>query len=614
MWFFHRRLPKSLLISLGTIMLCAVQGIAQQKNKVSHYPDWAVDVVWYQIFPERFSNGDPNNDPTLKSIHGTWPYDDTSAWELHRWTTDWYQLQTYEQRNGKDIWYNIARRRYGGDLQGIINRIPYLDSLGIGAVYFNPVFWAPSHHKYDAIMYHHIDPYFGPDPEGDMAMIARENPTDPKTWKWTSADLLALKMIQEFHKRGIRVIFDGVFNHMGQMSFAFQDVLKRGKKSKYKDWFSIKSWADTEDGLPFEYEGWFGVNELPEIREDEKGIVAGPKKYIFDCTRRWMSPNGKVKSGIDGWRLDVAFCVNHQFWKDWRQHVKSINPEAYLTAEVIERPDDLKPYLQGDEFDAVMNYNFTFYLTDFFIGRQFNPSQLDSALRYLREAFPDRVAAIMQNLLGSHDTNRVGSHVVNGNRVRFSNWGEYFGWSKASNPDYLVRKPEYPEWEIVKQMLVFQMTYLGAPMIYYGDEVGMHGANDPDCRKPMIWPEKEYDFEAFNPDQTKRNPDDIVAFDHELFDFHRKLIQLRKKHVSLRRGSFKTIKKDDVKGLFAFERTNEGERIICIFNQSDSMQTCSIASDHDAKDLLSNKIYASGGSFINLQIQPRGYILMKRLE
>jgi glycosidase len=157
----------------------------------------------------------PKNDPKLKDIKGSWPQDSTSPWQIHPWTSDWYKLQPYEKKNGKDIWYNIQRRRYGGDLQGIINKLDYIQKLGCTAIYLNPIFEAPSLHKYDGASYHHVDPNFGPDPEGDRKLMLTETPDDPTTWVWTSADKLALKLIAEVHKRGMRIIFDGVFNHMG---------------------------------------------------------------------------------------------------------------------------------------------------------------------------------------------------------------------------------------------------------------------------------------------------------------------------------------------------------------------------------------------------------------
>ncbi len=159
-------------------------------------PEWAKEVVWYQIFPERFRNGDPSNDPQLIDIDGAYPHDIISPWQVHPWGSDWYKLQPYEQKNGKDIWFNLQRRRYGGDLQGIIDKLDYLKDLGITALYLNPVFTSPSSHKYDAVTFHHIDPNFGPDPEGDRKMIGMEIFDDPSTWVWTNADKLALRLIE----------------------------------------------------------------------------------------------------------------------------------------------------------------------------------------------------------------------------------------------------------------------------------------------------------------------------------------------------------------------------------------------------------------------------------
>lgn len=449
-------------------------------------PQWAKRVVWYQIFPERFRDGDKGNNPTVIDIAGSDPKEPPKSWNIHPWGSDWYQLQYYEKTNGEpEMWKHILRRRYGGDLQGVIDKLDYLHELGITAIYLNPVFQSPSLHKYDGESYHHIDPNFGPDPEEDRKLIATENPLKPETWVWTSADELALKLIDEAHNKGIKIIFDGVFNHLGYNSFAFQDVLKNQEKSPYKDWFIIKSWDNPKTGSKFDYEGWFGVKSLPELKEDSTGIVAGPKKYIFDATKRWMNPKGKgIAHGIDGWRLDVAFCVGHPFWKKWRQHVRAINPEAYMTAEIVDTPDKVKPYMQGDEFDGEMNYNFAFASAEFF----FNPdstrtsvTEYNKNLKELRELYPQGVAYVSQNLFGSHDANRIGSHIVNRGIGNFRNWGDYFNISNAlNNPEYSTRKPQEEDIELQKLFVIMQMTYVGAPMIYYGDEVGMWGGNDPD--------------------------------------------------------------------------------------------------------------------------------------
>lgn len=551
---------------LPILFLLAFSAVAQKNVG----PDWSKGVVWYQIFPERFSNGDKTNDPKVSDQNGAYPFDDTSAYEIHPWTSDWYQLQPYEKMNGKNIGFNIQRRRYGGDLQGIINKLDYLQGLGINAIYMTPIFWSPSSHKYDALCYHHVDPTFGPDPEGDKKMMEKENPLEPDSWVWTSADLLALKLIDEVHKRKMRIIFDGVFNHIGVKSFAFMDVEKNQQASPYKDWFMVDSWNDTEKGTRFKYKGWFGVKTLPEFKEDSTGIVAGPKEYIFNATKRWMNPMNKgIGSGIDGWRLDVAYNVGHPFWKDWSKWVKSINPEAYITAELVSSIEETRPYLNGDEFDATMNYNFAFIMHDFFVQDTIGSTvtEFDARLKELREAFGNDVALNMQNLMNSHDATRLASAVANPDGKKFGDWGAYFNWSqKSNNKTYNARKPTKAQVQKQKLISAFQMLYLGAPMIFYGDEAGIWGGNDPDCRKPMIWPEFTYDAETFNPDQSKHDADEVV-FNKDLYNWYAKFIALRNKYKSIRVGSYTVLAKDDVNKLFAFSRKYGNEEVIVIINR-----------------------------------------------
>lgn len=548
-----------------------------EKTFFKQVPAWAAHVVWYQIFPERFENGDPTNDPDKASLKGAWPHDTESPWKISPWTSDWYALQPWEKENGKDIWFNIQRRRYGGDLQGIINRLDYLQNLGIGAIYLNPVFQAPSLHKYDASCYHHIDVHFGPDPEGDKKLIAMENPLDPETWVWTEADKLMLTLIHEAHTRNMRIIFDGVFNHMGITSFAFQDLLKNGKNSPYKTWFTITDWNKPGYlGAPFTYEGWFGVAELPELREDEHGIVKGPRTYIFDATQRWMDPNGDgdPSDGIDGWRLDVAYCVDHAFWKAWRSHVKVINPDAYLTAEIIDTPENILPYLQGDEFDAIMNYPFAFIAHKYFINQSvpLNTFLFAQELDILLNSYPLETLYVMQNLYDSHDTQRLLSALANPTLGKFEHWGEFFAKSQAHNPAYNIRPPEDKiSFKRLHQMIVFQMTFVGAPMIYYGDEAGMWGGNDPCCRKPMVWPDKTYEPESTRPNQQKMDPVP-VAFNHELHSFYRKLIHFRNAHSALQIGDYHPIVVDNDNHLFGYKRQLGDDVIIVLFNNSTTPQ------------------------------------------
>ncbi|WP_016957439.1 glycoside hydrolase family 13 protein [Catenovulum agarivorans] len=553
----------------------------QSANQISNdefVPQWAKSAVWYQIFPERFRNGDPSNDPKVEDIAGADPAEPPAQWQIHPWGSDWYELQGYEKANGEpELWKHLLRRRYGGDLQGVIDKLDYLADLGINAIYLNPVFDAPSLHKYDGASYHHIDPNFGPDPEGDRKLMQQENPLDPDTWVWTKADELALELIEKAHQKGIRIIFDGVFNHMGINSFAFQHLAEHQQQSPYKDWFSVTGFDDKQAGTKFDYEGWFGVKSLPEFKEDENGLVAGPKDYVFAATERWMNPKGKGREyGIDGWRLDVAFCIAHGFWKDWRKHVKQLNPEAYLTAEIVDKPENVIPYFQGDEFDGEMNYNFAFAAAEFMFnpkGMDINASEFADKLAELRDLYPQGVAYVVQNLFGSHDSNRIGSHIVNRGIGNFRDWGDYFGTSQAANnPAYQVRKPNADEIHLQKYFAVLQMTYVGAPMLYYGDEVGMWGANDPDCRKPMLWDDIQYQNEVFNPDGSKRKAD-VVKANMALKQHYQQLIKIRNQHPALQLGDFNVVKADDANNVFAFARSYQGETIWVVFNNQTNQQT-----------------------------------------
>lgn len=559
-------------------------------NQLDFVPSWAKCAVWYQIFPERFWNGDPANDPVLDSLRINQPHDYSEPWQSHPWTSDWYQQQPYERSHHKDIWFHLQRRRYGGDLQGIIDRLDYLQDLGVNALYLNPVFDAASSHKYDGNGYHHIDPHFGPDPSGDRRLIAGENPADPDQWVWTAADRLALRLIAEIHRRGMRIIFDGVFNHLGLSSWPFQDLVRHGQESRFRDWFKVSDWNRPSRFAPFTYRGWFGVPELPEIRQDERGIVQAPREYIFACTRRWMDPHGdgNVQAGIDGWRLDVAYCINHAFWKDWRRHVRAINPEAYLVAEIVVS-DQNAPYLQGDEFDAVMNYLWTFTCAEFFIetGHSIPPSEFDRRLRAERQAYPDCVAYGMQNLLTSHDTGRIASHIVNRDQLHYRDWNAYSELTRPRrNPSFDTRRPTATERALHRLMVLFQMTYVGAPMIYYGDEAGMWGANDPCCRKPMVWPELIYQAEATLPDGSARPEPQPVAFDHEMHAWHRQLITLRNRLPALQLGDFSTLLADDTTGVYVFQRSYEGQRVIVALNNSPEARRVALAVDGVWQDRL----------------------------
>lgn len=538
-------------------------------------PDWAKDAIWYQIFPERFSNGDPSNDPTIETLQGTWPYDKQTQWKISSWTGDWYKLQPWEVQNQKGFYYNAQLRRYGGDIQGILDKLDYLQDIGVNAIYLNPLFESPSSHKYGCAMWRHIDNNFGPDPQGDERIWTTENPEDPSTWKWTSADRLFLTLVEQVHARDMRIIIDGVFNHVGIGFWAFQDVKKWGRQSPYSDWFVIKAFDDpTTEEDEFDYQGWYGVPDLPEIMEDDMGPHPAVRNHIHQIVKRWMDPNGDgiPSDGIDGWRLDVAEMVSINFWKVFSEWVKTVNPDSYVTAEIWWEDYsnnimyNASPWLGRDGFDAVMNYRFGDAMYKFFNNekKQITASQLDELLASIREDYGPQHSFVLQNLMDSHDCERIASAVVNPDR-----WIDH-GGNVQHNPDFQVRKPNQSERQKQKVMLAFQFAYVGAPYIYYGDEVGMWGADDPDCRKPMVWPELYYEDESNHPLGYPRNPD-LVSVDSELVEYYRNLIRLRVEHPALRRGTYHTLLTDDENGIFAFLRQTEEERIVAVFNGSTRM-------------------------------------------
>jgi len=545
---------------------------AQQKSKV--VPSWAKKAIWYQIFPERFSNGDLSNDPKPDDMKGAWPYFVPEGWQNHPWTSDWYKLQPWEIKTGKDFYWNAGVRRYGGDLQGIINKLDYLKQLGINAIYLNPIFESPSLHKYDASMYHHIDNNFGPDPKKDSGMWAQENPADPITWKWTTADKLFLKLINECHKRGIKIILDGVFNHTGTTFWAFQDIVKNQQNSKYKNWYTIKSWDDPKtEANEFDYEGWLGVKDLPEIREDANGLVAGPREHVHAIVQRWMDPNGdgNPNDGIDGWRLDVAEMVNHNFWKEFRTWVKGINPNAYIVGEIWweDWPNykmmNAAPWLEGDEFDAVMNYRFARALKNFIINKKesIGPKGFIDSLQTLFKEYKTENFYSLMNLLDSHDVERVSSMTVNPDL-----WYDH-GGNPAQTKTFDVRKPNAKEREIQKLIVGMQFTLPGAPQIYYGDEAGMWGGDDPDCRKPMVWKELKYETETTHPFGLPR-PADEVKFDESIFKWYQKMASIRRENKVLSLGEIKFYVFDEAKKILGYTRELDGKKLFVIVNNNPS--------------------------------------------
>lgn len=545
------------------VFLLSIQNIDPQ----SFPPKWAEGIVWYQIFPERFSNGDNKNDPTAEKVFQN-SKKNPEDWKITPWTSNWFARAEWEKKLGNNFHDFIFDRRYGGDIQGILNHLDYLKEIGIGAIYLNPIFDAVSLHKYDGSTYHHIDVNFGPDPEGDKKLIEKEIPDDPSTWVWTSADKLFLKLIEQVHKRKMHIIIDGVFNHTGVQFWAFQDIVKNGKSSKYKNWYKINSFDDPSTKKnEFDYKGWWNVKSLPEFNRTENDLNPGPKQYIFHATKRWMDPDddGNTEDGIDGWRLDVAREVPLGFWKDWHKLVKAINPNSLIVGELWELSPDF--ISENGVFDALMNYNFAYAVNDFFISnkKKIKTSEFINKLEKIDETYPENYLNVLQNLMDSHDTERLSSLIKNPDR-KFDHDGS------ESNPDYNPGKPDKNDYDIQKLIAAFQMTYRGAPMIYYGDEVGMWGADDPHDRKPMIWDNLNYNDEIINKSSGFRKGIGTykVSQNKDLLNFYRKIISIRNQNKPLQKGDLKFLYSNDEKNSFAFEREFNGEKIIAAFNTGNS--------------------------------------------
>ncbi len=522
-------------------------------------PEWAADAVWYQIFPERFRNGDTSNDP------GQFDYE-----LLVGWTTNWWDVLEGETPpdSMSDNFYNgtgdVWDRRYGGDLQGVREKLPYLKELGINAIYFNPIFEGESMHKYDTADFRHIDDNFGVLDESGVYPPNFEGETaDPDTWVWSPSDKVFLDFIEEAHSQGFKVVIDGVFNHVGTAHPFFQDVLENGQDSEFADWFEITDWGD---GTPesIQYLAWDKPNgALPVFKKDAKlGLAEGPRQHIFDITKRWLDPDGDptTRDGIDGWRLDVPGDIPHPFWVEWRKVVKEANPDAYITGEIWQWAD---AWLKGDQFDAVMNYQFAMATQDFLIDQSTanTPSEFLGRLEELYTRYPVPVTYAMQNLMSSHDTDRLASMFVNPDRPYDGANRPQDNAVSFSGPMYSERKPDEIEREKMRQLVFFQHSFVGAPMTYYGDEAGMWGPDDPSNRMPLPWPDQgEYQGSS-------------DGFDEATFDMYRHAIAMRNTLPVLRTGDFEPVMADDATGIVAFKRTGEdGSVAYVVLNKGDAAE------------------------------------------
>lgn len=492
------------------VLTLAAQPASQPNHPI---PEWAQGAVWYQVFPERFANGNPLNDSTTPGIFEP------------DWTSDFYATSTLElesaraagvawDREGRvfgarsDVASVIPFRRYGGDLQGVVARLDELKDLGVSVLYFSPIFQARSEHKYETSDHRHVDESLGNlGPARPVWQPDLRETADPATWQWTEADRYFLDVVlPEAKSRGFRVVIDGVWNHVGTQHWAFADVFKNGRSSPYADWFRCEF---TDDGHILSWVGWPSRmnGDLPQFRQTEaRDLAPGPKAHVLAVTRRWMDPNndGDPSDGIDGWRLDVAPDVGIPFWADWQAYVKAINPEAVTIGEIWMPAGR---WIDAGCFDAQMNYPLSMALIDWLRGNQdaawlarriestldtigdpppppATPSaQAGSDIAAPRTITPDAHDLAQMNLLTGHDTERIASMLQNPGTEYDAGRGRLAG----NGYDAGRASPETLDRVVLAYAILAALP--GSPMVFQGDEFAMTGGDDPECRKPVAWPD-----------------------------------------------------------------------------------------------------------------------------
>lgn len=510
-------------------------------------PEWAAQAVWYRILPERFASASSDNDPTPESMDGAQPSVGADSlrsvgWQLRDWTSDWTTRSGWETRlrpQNRDA--TISARRYGGDLQGVIDRLPYLDSLGVNALLLDPVNDSPSAHKTDARSYHHVDPTLGPDPERDREQITLEDPADPATWSTTAADSLLLELIAAVHERDMRIVLDYSFASTSTQFWAFQDAHENGRDSDYADWYDSDDSATEAGGAESDRAGVAAFRNVDLRGDPARGVpldgdlAPGPRGHVLAVALRWLDPDGDgdPSDGVDGFRLAHAQQVPLGFWRDLRRLTKAVNPSAILVGEIgwQERPETLAdpaPFL-GDAFDAVMHVRPFPPLRQLLdpSGPQISPFEATIELGDLYDALPPQHLPALISASGDRDTPRLGTMLANA--------GVPYGDQEASvRTDYDVSRPDSAAQRSARLYRLLQVTLPGAPHVQYGDEMGMWGA---DIAKPMLWPGLQYAPEAggsggARPDGTPRPPDP-VAPDLDLLAFTRSALSLRGAYPSL---------------------------------------------------------------------------------
>ncbi len=432
-----------------------------------HTPEWVKHAIFYQIFPDRFARGRKAK-PPLGVTFKPWGSDPAE--------------QGYQ----------------GGDLYGVVDKLDYLRQLGVNAIYLNPIFSSASNHRYHTFDYFQVDPLLG----GNDALR---------------------KLIDEAHHRGMKVVLDGVFNHASRGFWAFHHILENGGDSPYLDWFLIQDWPlrpyHSDDKNPPNYEAWWNLPALPKFNIKNAGV----RQYILDVARYWL------EFGIDGWRLDVPHEIEDDaFWRDFRHVVKDTNPQAYICGEIW---GEAKHWLQGDMFDAVMNYTFSWSSMSYFgarsvrqdyIKNQIPLNPLDSkafqkVIDKMHSWYDWEITTAQLNMMDSHDMARA-LWILQGDKAA------------------------------LQLAVLFQMTMPGAPCIYYGSEIGLDGADDPLCREAYPWDQPELQDQA-------------------LLRFYQQVVRLRRDHPVLRTGKFRFVETGD-DDLIAYNRHLGPDEALVVFNRS----------------------------------------------
>ena len=423
-------------------------------------PKWTNGMVMYHIFPDSFADSKSHILGKINNI----------------------------EENGVEY-----KSKLGGKIKGITENLDYISSLGANCIYINPIFRANSYHKYDTVDYMDIDPCFG-----------------------TINDFKEL--VQTAHSKDIKIILDGVFNHCGPDFFAFKDVLEKGEKSKYVDWFYKLRFPIKTEPYP-NYEAFAYVASMPKLNTGNKEVL----KYCCDVGRFWIR-----ECGIDGWRMDVANEINHEFFREFRKAIKSENPEAFLIGEIWE---DSTVWLLGDQFDSTMNYTFTNICKDFFATSKITVSELDAKMVHMLRRYPIQVANAQMNFLDTHDV------------------GRFLSFCEGDEAK-------------LRLAVAFMMTTPGIPSVFYGDEKGMTGFEESDYRRPMPW-ERQTDLE----------------------EYYRHWIKLRRQSKALSMGDYRTLLIDDEANIYAFRRSYENEKVAVVINAGQTAKTVNVGKQVDIEPM-----------------------------